>query len=181
MTDHSVFKTIPQQDLADFKLKGTNNPNLWQKHDGKWIMPEKQSRFLDWLLTPKEEREHKTQMAWCEANGVGIHTPADWKRDRRFRREWEDRAAAKNIGVDRMQSVIDTLYEAAVNGDVAAAKLYIQEVEKLRPPRQLEADRDVEHLSDEELEAEIRGLLDDEEVRARQDGQGHEGLGEGQG
>lgn len=153
MTDHI---------LKQFQLKGTNNPNLWQKRDGRWVMPEKQSRFLDWLLTPVSDREHKYIKDWCAANGVGVHTPAEWKRDRRFRREWEDRANAKNMGVERMQNVIDTLYEAAVDGDVSAAKLYIQEVEKLRPPRVQEVDRDVEQLSDEELFAEVRELIDGE-------------------
>lgn len=174
-------RILEDHKLKEFKRPGTNNPNLWQKRDGRWVMPEKQSRFLDWLLTPAADREHQYIKDWCAANGVDSHTPADWKRDRRFRREWEDRANAKNIGVERMQNVIDTLYEAAVDGDVQAAKLYIQEVEKLRPPRQVEADRDIEHLSDEELEAEIMELLSVEEVRTREDIEGTEGLGQAEG
>ena len=148
--------------IIDFKRPGTNNPTLWQKHDGHWVIPELQSKFLDWLLTPRSEREQETIKAWAEAHGVAPRTVSDWKKDRRFRREWEDRANSKNISVDRMQSVIDTLYEAAVGGDVQAAKLYIAEVEKLRPTRQVERDEDVAHLSDEELEGELRELLLDE-------------------
>lgn len=140
-------------------LPKSDNPNLWRKEGDRWRMPEKQSLFLDWLLTPLSEREEKSIKAWAQAHGVNPATPSEWKKDRRFRREWEDRATAKNIGVDRMQNVLDTLYQAACNGDVAAAKAYIAEVDKLRPPRQVEPDSDVADLSDEELQDEIAGLL----------------------
>lgn len=151
-------EAVAPKSLQDL-LPRTNNPNLWQKDGDRWRMPEKQSLFLDWLLTPLSEREEKTIKAWAAAHGVSAATPGEWKKDRRFRREWEDRAMAKNIGVDRMQNVIDVLYEAACNGDVAAAKAYIAEVDKLRPPRQVEPDSDVADLSDEELQGEIAALL----------------------
>lgn len=153
MTDHKLA-------FDQFKAPlRSDNPTLWHKRDGHWVMPELQSKFLDWLLTPKSERQEQSIRAWAEAHGVNPGTPSDWKKDRRFRRAWEERANAKNIGVERLQNVLDTLYEAAVDGDVQAAKLYIAEIEKLRPPRQVEADRDVEQLSDEDLHAELRELL----------------------
>lgn len=136
----------------------SENPSLWRTEGDRLVMPELQSKFLDWLLTHESEREHKSQAAWAAAHGVGAATPGQWKKDRRFRREWEARANAKNISVDRLQNVIDTLYDAACGGDVNAAKLYMQHVEKLRPPQQVEADREVEKLSDEELLAEIDAL-----------------------
>lgn len=150
--------TIRLEDL----IPRSDNPRLWRKRGGKLIMPALQSEFLDWLLTPVPEREQKTQKDWAEAHGVAATTVQEWKKDRRFRREWEERADAKNIGVDRIQNVIDTLYEAACRGDVNAAKLYMQHVEKLRPPQQVvERDSDVADMSDEELAAEVAALVGD--------------------
>lgn len=148
--------------LIDFRAKGTQNPSLWHKDArGRYVMPVLQSEFLDWLLTLDQEKEHKTVKAWADAHGITSTTCTSWKRDRRFLREWEERAASKNISVDRLQNVINTLYEAACKGDVNAAKLYMQHVEKLRPPVQVEADTDVADLSDEELHEELRGLLEE--------------------
>ena len=137
------------------------DPTKWRKEGDRWVIPERQSEFLDWLLTPRGEREIQTVKEWAEGHDLTPATVSGWKGDRRFRREWEDRANSKNLSVERMQGVIDTLYQAAMDGDVQAAKLYIQETEKLRPPRQVTADADVEKLSDEELADELRLLLGD--------------------
>jgi hypothetical protein len=151
MTDSMTLRDLIPRSESD---------KLWRQEGDKLVMPRLQSEFLDWLLTHDSEREHHTIKDWSAAHGVAATRPALWKKDRRFRREWEDRAAAKNISVDRLQNVIDTLYEAACNGDVNAAKLYMAHVEKLRPSQVVEPDRDVERLSDDELQAEIRGLLE---------------------
>lgn len=148
-----------ERSLRDLIPK-SNNPALWRREGNRWVMPPLQSEFLDWLLTHESERDHKTIKAWAEAHHVTPATCGSWKKDRRFKREWEDRAAAKNISVDRIQNVIDTLYEAACNGDVNAAKLYMQHVEKLSPPKVVEADEDVAGLSDDELMAEIAQLAE---------------------
>ena len=139
----------------------SDNPTLWRKDHktGRDVMPALQSEFLDWLLTSKDDREHNTIRSWAAAHGVSAATPTEWKKDRRFRREWEDRAAAKNISVDRIQNVIDTLYEAAVVGDVQAAKMYLSHVEKLAPPVVVQRDPDVQDLSDEELRVLVAGLV----------------------
>lgn len=153
----------------------SDNPSLWHGN----VMPALQSQFLDWLLTPTQDRDPKTQTEWAEAHDLARGTLAAWKKDRRFLREWEDRANARNIGVERMQNVLSTLYTAAVSGDVQAAKLYIAEVDKMRPPKQVQLDKDVEGLSDEELADELRGLLggdvDVEEAESAEQGEGEGG------
>lgn len=135
------------------------NPTQWRKEGDSLVMPALQSEFLDWLLTPEGEREHKTIKDWCDAHGTATKTTLSWRKDRRFRQEWERRADEKNISVDRIQNVIDTLYNAACKGDVMAAKMYLQHVEKMRPTKVVDTDADVAHLSDAELEAEINDLL----------------------
>ena len=90
-----------------------------------------------------------------------VDLPRKWKRDPRFRKEWEARAAELNVHVERVQSVIDAVYKEAAGGDVKAASLYLQYVEKFTPKRQLVID-DVEaaSLSDGALVDELEELLD---------------------
>lgn len=145
----------------------SENPAKWSTTEqGQAVMPELQSAFLDWLLTPESEREHTSIASWAKANGVNASTCGVWKKDPRFRREWEQRAAANNISVDRMQNVIETIYQAAVDRNnlkeaLPAARLYMQYVEKINPPVVVERDNSVEHLTDDELLAEIGQLMAD--------------------
>jgi hypothetical protein len=83
------------------------------------------------------------------------------KRDVRFVREWDRRAAELNVHPERTQAVIDALYGAAAGGDVKAASLYLQYVEKFTPKRRLivDDDRDATGLSDSELADELESLV----------------------
>tara|TARA_Y100001951_G_scaffold89163_1_gene81323 strand:- start:198 stop:476 length:279 start_codon:yes stop_codon:yes gene_type:complete len=85
------------------------------------------------------------------------------KRDSRFAREWDRRAAELNVHPERTQGVIDALHGAAVRGSVQAASLYLQYVEKFTPKRRVVVDdAAVVDLSDgelaDELEAQVRHL-----------------------
>jgi DNA-directed RNA polymerase specialized sigma24 family protein len=85
------------------------------------------------------------------------------KRDPRFAREWDRRAAELNVHPERTQGVIDSLHAAAVGGSVQAASLYLQYVEKFTPKRRVVVDEgEVSGLSDgelaDELEAQVRHL-----------------------
>lgn len=138
----------------------TPNPSAWQ---GKQ-MPALQSKFLDeFLLTATQEREYGTMKAWAEAHGLNSKTVGSWKKDRRFRAEWGRRADAKNLSTERIQAVMDTIYDAAANGDVAAAKLYLSEVQKMRPPTIVEAERDLADMSDDELDELLAELAGEDE------------------
>ena len=85
------------------------------------------------------------------------------KRDVRFAKEWDRRAAELNVHPERTQAVIDALHGAAVRGSVQAASLYLQYVEKFTPKRRVVVDdREASGLSNdelvEELEAQVRHL-----------------------
>lgn len=127
---------------------------------GVEVMPEKWALFLDWLLDG-EGRVPSTQKDWAELNGVAASTVRKWKRDPRFVREWDRRATDLNVHPERTQSVVESLWRAAAGGDVKAASLYLQYVEKFTPKRHVvvEDDRLVSGLSDEELAAELEGLV----------------------
>lgn len=126
---------------------------------------EVQERFADWLLT--DPRDPSTQREWAAQNGVNERTVKRWKADPRFIEHWEAKAREKNISVDRVQSVVDSLHAAAVTGDVKAASLYLQYVDRFTPKKiVVTEDRETKLMTDEQLEAELRELLsaDAEEV-----------------
>ena len=127
---------------------------------GEKVMPDSWKAFLDWKLQGPD-RDPKHQYEWAELNGVHEDSVRRWKRDPRFIREWDRRAAELNIHPERTQGVIDSLHLAAVGGDVKAASLYLQYIEKFTPKRRVVVDdeREVAGLSDVELADELAGLV----------------------
>lgn len=144
----------------DSTWKGSNGGGKgwnWDNQSNSWLMPELQSKFLDWLLS--DPKDPATRAQWAQENGVHVDSTKRWKRDKRFQEEWERRAREKNISVDRVQSVVDALHQAAVNGDVKAANLYLQYIDRFVPKRIVRTeDADTKALSDEDLLAELREL-----------------------
>ena len=130
---------------------------------GEKVMPKRWADLLDWLLQGPD-RVPSHQYEWAAANGVHEDSIRRIKRDARFAKEWDRRAAELNIHPERTQSVIDALHAQAVGGSVQAASLYLQYIEKFTPKRRLvvDADRDAAGLSDAELvdalEAEVLQL-----------------------
>ncbi len=130
---------------------------------GEQLMPRLWKEFLEWLLLGPE-RDPQTQREWARENDIHEDSLRRIKRDQRFVKEWDRRAAELNINPERVQSVIDALWQQAAAGDVKAASLYLQYIDKFTPKRKVavEDDRDVALFSDEELasalEAEIHNL-----------------------
>ena len=133
---------------------------LTDPETGEKVMPEMWVSFLDWLLQGGE-REPRWQYEWAEANGIHEDSVRRWKRDPRFVKEWDRRAAELNIHPERTQGVIDALHQAAVGGSVQAASLYLQYIEKFTPKRRVvvDDDREVAGLSDLELADELAGFV----------------------
>ena len=133
---------------------------LTDPETGEKVMPEMWVSFLDWLLQGGE-REPRWQYEWAEASGIHEDSVRRWKRDPRFVKEWDRRAAELNIHPERTQGVIDALHQAAVGGSVQAASLYLQYIEKFTPKRRVvvDDDREVAGLSDLELADELAGLV----------------------
>lgn len=127
---------------------------------GEKVMPDSWKAFLDWKLQGPD-RDPRHQYEWAELNGVHEDSVRRWKRDPRFIKEWDRRAAELNIHPERTQGVIDSLHLAAVGGDVKAASLYLQYIEKFTPKRRVVVDdeREVAGLSDVELADELAGLV----------------------
>ena len=132
---------------------------------GQQVMPAKWAKLLDWLLQGPD-RVPKLQYEWAAENKFAADSIRRIKRDPRFAKEWDRRAAELNIHPERTQSVIDALHSQAVGGSVQAASLYLQYIEKFTPKRKVlvDDDRDVGGLSDaelaDELEAQVLHLRD---------------------
>lgn len=130
---------------------------------GEKTMPSHWQSFLDWLLQGAE-RTPKTQRDWAIENDIHEDSLRRIKRDHRFIKEWDRRAAELNINPERVQSVIDALWQRAADGDVKASSLYLQYIDKFTPKRRVVVDdeRDAAGLTDGELanalEAEVRHL-----------------------
>ena len=103
----------------------------------------------------------RTQKEWAAANGCHEDSVRRIKRDPRFFREWDRRAAELNIHPERTQSVIDALFRQAADGDVKAASLYLQYIDKFTPKRRVVVDdeRAASGLSDLELADELEVLV----------------------
>ena len=131
---------------------------------GETTMPRLWKDLLEWLLLGPE-RDPQTQRDWARENSVHEDSLRRIKRDPRFVREWDRRAAELNINPERVQSVIDALWQQAANGDVKAASLYLQYIEKFTPRRKVvvEDERDAQSFSDDELAS----LLEEEVASLR--------------
>ena len=132
----------------------------WDEDSNQKTMPKKWKDLLDWLLQGPD-RVPKHQKDWAKENGIHADSIRRIKRDARFAKEWDRRAAELNIHPERTQGVIDALHAQAVGGSTQAASLYLQYIEKFTPRRKVvvEDERDIAAFSDEELasalEAEV--------------------------
>ena len=130
--------------------------NEWPK-DGS--LPARVQEYVDWLVSL--DRVPSTKKAWAAEHGVSVSSLGNWDRDERVRRAIDERCAELNMSPERIQSVINAVFMAAQRGDMKAAQLYLQHVDRLAPKRTVIEDRRVSSLSDEELRAELArvGLL----------------------
>ena len=120
--------------------------------------------FVDWLLTPENQRVPRTKKAWAEQWGVGSQTVRNDLREPFVQRELASRARAL-ARVDRLPAILDNLTQLATanlsGGDseaatpaaaqVAAARVLLDWMSKTESLR--EADLDIQDLSDEQLVA----------------------------
>jgi hypothetical protein len=119
-----------------------------------------QSEFLDWWLDPAREG---TQTDWAKAHGLQPNKIGEWKRQPWFRKEWERRARELNLGPEKVQAVIAAVHAAALNGNVAAQKLYLQYAKELLPPAlKRDEPRPLKEMSTEELKAAVAKLMETE-------------------
>lgn len=118
---------------------------------GRTELTELQLEFIDWLLDPSKDKG--SQDKWASEHGTTYRTLKNWKKTKLFTDEWEKRAAEAYGGMERLQSILDRLYETATeNGDVKAIQLYLQYVDRYTPKKKIITEgTSLEDLSDEDL------------------------------
>jgi len=118
---------------------------------------DKKARFIEWLCTPKRDRDPSTQEALARELFVEPSRLSEWKRDADFVKAWEAHYLATVGSPERKQTLLDTLYRTGSDADdprhVQAAAKYMELVEGLRPQQiELTIKRPASELTDEQIE-----------------------------
>ena len=113
--------------------------------------------FIEWLCTPKRDRQPTTQEDFAEQHSISSQTLTRWKKDRLFLLAWEQHYLTTVGSPERKQNLLDTLYRTGCDGDdprhVAAASKYMELVDGLKPQKlDITVNRPAKDLSDEELD-----------------------------
>jgi len=124
---------------------------------GHWTEDPRKLRLMEWLTTPRTERVPPTQDGLAQELGVHPRSIRVWMAREDFRADW-DREAKNVIGSpERAQHVLDTLYRSATDPNnrnaVAAAKLYLEATNSIKPPPIEVKVTKPSDLSDDELDA----------------------------
>ena len=128
------------------------------------MLDARQEQYLNWLLTPASERIPSSQQKYCELHNIDPTTVRRWQKKQYFIREWERRVGELQGSPERTQRILDALYEKGVDGDVRAAKLYLEATNRLTPTTagQHTAAKPTGELSDQELDELIAKMADRE-------------------
>lgn len=111
-----------------------------------------QSEFLDWLTDPQKEGSQNT---WAKEHKIPATALTAWKKEKFFREEWDKRATKLFGGPDRVQALMEALYQAGLGGDVKAINTYLQVIEKHTPKRIVQNEGSADDMSDDELAAAL--------------------------
>lgn len=135
-----------------------NNSTQWP--GGK--PPDHVLEYVDWLIVPESMRQPKSKQAWADEHGVHVRTLNDWEHDDRVKWQIRERADALNMGPERVQAVMNALWNRALV-ETQAAKLYLDHVDKIMP-RDGEAKNGFEEMSDEDLAELAKEVLSGSEL-----------------
>ncbi len=117
----------------------------------------KKQRFIEWLCTPKRERDPSTQEGLAREMHVNPNKLSEWKKDADFVRAWESHYLTTIGSPERKQTLLDTLYRTGSDADdprhVSAAKTYMDIVEGLKPQQiELIVKRPAAELTDDQID-----------------------------
>lgn len=117
---------------------------------------QKQARFIEWLCTPKRERDPQSQQELAKQLHISGARLSQWKNDPEFVKAWEAHYLATVGSPERKQTLMDTLYKTGSDADdprhVTAAAKYLELADGLRPTQiEVTVKRPAEDLSDDQL------------------------------
>lgn len=108
-----------------------------------------QLAYIEWYADPARAGSKEK---WAEDHGVHARTLNKWEKTPWFRDSLERYLLERAISPEHIFGVLEVLRKDAARGDVQSARAYMQEIDKIRPPRKQLEDASVASLSDEELE-----------------------------
>lgn len=119
---------------------------------------DKKARFIEWLCTPKRERDPANQEQLAKRLHVGAMTLSRWKQDPEFVKAWENYYLQTIGSPERKQALMDTLFRTGSDADdprhVQAAAKYMEIAEGLRPQQiEVTVNRPIQDWPDELLDA----------------------------
>jgi len=118
-----------------------------------------QHRYLEWLCTAPSERVPMTKKAMAEELDVDITTVRRWEKRPVFKDAWRKAVDDLQGSPERTQSLLDTLYAKALEGDTKSAQLYLQATNRMAPPTvTVREEKRVAELSDSQLDELIAAL-----------------------
>lgn len=136
---------LPYRNAAWFKGTG---------HGVDHVLSAIQQEFIDWLLDPSKDKGNQAE--WARERNVSPHTVTNWKTGKTFIAELDARARKVNGGTERVQRIVDAMYDKALGGDTKAMQLYLEYVDKFTPKKLLVVDdRSPSEWSDAELAAAL--------------------------
>ena len=133
--------------------------------DNTQLMDARQEQYLEWLVTPANERTPLTQLEFARQLGVDPTTLRRWEKKDWFKRQWDARVNEIQGSPERTQRLLDSLYAKAIEGDNKAAQLYLQATNRLLPPQTIVNTNKASDLSDEELDALIVSIAEHQAKR----------------
>ena len=129
------------------------------------LLDPRQEQYLNWLLTPAHERQPSSQQKYCDLHNIDPTTVRRWQKKPHFIKEWDKRVEELQGSPERTQRILDALYEKGLEGDVRAAKLYLEATHRLIPTKAVEQKVTTSELSDEELDELIAKVADREKTQ----------------
>lgn len=128
---------------------------------GSSLKRERQEEYVEWLLTPRAERDPSTKQELAEQLGVTPATLRKYDKEPYVQREVvrRGRGLAK---VHRAAEVLDSLYRRAIDPESgsagnSAAKIWLDWVDRATSQSD---DISLEDMSDEELVEHIKNVMD---------------------
>ena len=122
---------------------------------------EDQTAWLEWYAAPRSSHapELTTQAHFAQSIAVPVATLQYWRKQKWFKSALSGFLDELNVSPERIQEVVDAMFEAAKEGDTKAASLYLQYVDRLKPKetRIVIEDKRVEELSEGQLLAIVSG------------------------
>lgn len=130
-----------------------------------WTEDKRKIRLLEWLTTTPAVRE---ELGWPDSKnklaveiGISAKTLREWQAVPAFRAHWEKTAKDIVGSPERVQTLLEDLYQAALDPNEKrsdrskAADLFLKATDMLKPPAADMAAKKAAEMSDAELDAMI--------------------------